>query len=54
MEAAIIVEGVETKEALDTLATMGCDEIQGFYFSQPLPAEDFIRVLADRGGSRTG
>ncbi len=45
LEKEIVVEGVETKEALDTLATMGCDEIQGFYFSKPLPEEEFLRFI---------
>lgn len=34
----IIAEGVETKEQMDTLKAMGCDIIQGYYYSKPLPA----------------
>jgi len=40
-----VAEGVETKEELDLLTAYGCDEIQGFYFSKPLPADDFKRLL---------
>lgn len=37
----IIAEGVETKEQADTLLRFGCNEMQGYYFSRPLPAKDF-------------
>lgn len=36
-----IAEGVETIEQLDFLRKQGCDEIQGYYYSKPLSAEDF-------------
>lgn len=48
----IIAEGVETQEELDFLAAHGCEEIQGFYFSKPLPAEQFKRLL--EGGRLSG
>jgi EAL domain-containing protein (putative c-di-GMP-specific phosphodiesterase class I) len=41
-----IAEGVETKAQIDFLRLKGCDEIQGYYFSKPLAAEDlevFVR-----------
>jgi len=41
-----IAEGVETKAQIDFLRMKGCDEIQGYYFSKPLAAEDleaFVR-----------
>jgi diguanylate cyclase (GGDEF)-like protein len=40
-EVPTIAEGVETAEQLFTLKTMGCDVIQGFYFSPPLPPDEF-------------
>lgn len=37
-----VAEGVETAEQLALLKNMGCDQIQGYFFSRPLPAEDFL------------
>jgi len=33
----VVAEGIETKEELEKLKELGCDEIQGYYFSRPLP-----------------
>jgi EAL domain-containing protein (putative c-di-GMP-specific phosphodiesterase class I) len=41
----VIAEGVETVEQLDFLRAEDCDEIQGYYYSRPLPEDDFIRFL---------
>jgi diguanylate cyclase (GGDEF)-like protein/PAS domain S-box-containing protein len=38
-------EGVETAEQLAFLQAEGCDEVQGFYLSRPLPASDIARLL---------
>lgn len=43
----VLAEGVETEAQLDALKAIGCDEIQGFYFSQPMPADDFYRMLRE-------
>jgi len=37
---SLTAEGVETKEQLDFLTTMECDEIQGYYYSKPLSLDD--------------
>jgi len=41
-----IAEGVETAEQLDALRSRGCDAIQGYYVSQPLPTEEFRTFIA--------
>lgn len=43
----VIAEGVETKSQMDMLVSLGCYEMQGFWFSRPIPAEDFEQILAD-------
>ena len=40
-----IAEGVETREQLEYLTTLNCNEYQGYYFSKPVSAEEFMRVL---------
>ena len=37
----IVAEGVEQREQFEALRALGCDEIQGYLFSRPLPAEAF-------------
>ncbi len=41
----LVIEGVETKEDFEELKKMGCDFIQGFYFSKPLPGKEFLEFL---------
>jgi hypothetical protein len=44
----VIAEGVETEEQYLTLKAMGCDIVQGYYFSKPLPKEEFTPLLVER------
>ena len=44
MGFSITAEGVETKEAADALTEIGCDYLQGYYSSKPLPLNEFIET----------
>ncbi|MBQ5940774.1 EAL domain-containing protein [Massilia sp. AB1] len=46
LQLQVIAEGVETEEQFAYLRRHRCDQIQGYYFSRPLAAEDFERLLA--------
>lgn len=41
----IVAEGVETKDELDAMKALAIDYIQGYYFSKPLPADDYVSFL---------
>ena len=45
LSVPVIAEGVETEEQLNALKAMGCDFVQGFYFSRPLPPEEFEKLI---------
>lgn len=45
LDLRVIAEGVETRSQLDVLKALDCDEIQGFYFSKPVPASEIPQLL---------
>ena len=45
MDMEIVVEGVESEKMATKLAELGCDYLQGFYFSKPLPEKQFKEYL---------
>ena len=49
LHVPVVAEGVETEEQYLVLKAMGCDYVQGYYFSKPVPAEEFDKFLTERG-----
>ena len=49
LNAGTLTEGVETQEHLDFLKEIGCDLVQGYYFSKPLPYDEVMKVLEGKG-----
>ena len=47
LNLAVIAEGVETEEQRQMVSDFGCDAIQGYFYSKPLPAEDVLQALKD-------
>jgi diguanylate cyclase (GGDEF)-like protein/PAS domain S-box-containing protein len=45
---AVVAEGVEAAEEVERLSAMGCDELQGYYFARPMPADALERWLRER------
>lgn len=41
----LLAEGVETKEQVELLQNIGCDQVQGYYYAKPMAAEDFFTLL---------
>lgn len=46
LDMIVIAEGVETKEHADILEKYDCDQVQGYYFGRPMPAQDFFAFLS--------
>ncbi|AWB56528.1 EAL domain-containing protein [Colwellia sp. Arc7-D] len=45
MGLKVIAEGIETTGQEAELKTLGCDEVQGFYYAKPMPADEFFSFL---------
>jgi EAL domain-containing protein (putative c-di-GMP-specific phosphodiesterase class I) len=44
-----IAEGIETRDQLDRLRSLGCDQAQGYLFARPMPAADAPMAIKDSG-----
>lgn len=44
-DLSVTAEGVETKEMAEQLTRMGCTYLQGFYYSKPIPVDDFLNYI---------
>ena len=47
----VVAEGVETAEVLVLLELLGCDLVQGYYLSRPMPPADLAQWIAARRGA---
>ena len=48
----VCAEGVEKREQLDFLRAAGCDSVQGYLFSPPVPEEAFLEIVRNRPAAR--
>jgi polar amino acid transport system substrate-binding protein len=46
----VVVEGIESKKMSDLLVSYGCDYLQGYYFSKPVPVFEFQKLLVVKEG----
>jgi EAL domain-containing protein (putative c-di-GMP-specific phosphodiesterase class I) len=51
MDFSITAEGIETKEMAEGMREIGCDYLQGFYFSQPVPMQAFLQLYAKKSST---
>lgn len=49
LDMRVIAEGVETAQQARELTALGCDAMQGYYFSRPLPPEELEKILRAGG-----
>ncbi len=52
LKVPVVAEGVEDKEQVAQLKEMGCDVIQGYYFSKPVPPDEFAAFIEKETGGR--
>ena len=43
----VIAEGVENEDQFNFLRSLGCDEVQGYIISKPVPAEEVVRLFEE-------
>lgn len=48
----LLAEGVETKEQVELLQNIGCDQVQGYYYAKPMAAEDFFELLKEQNQNK--
>ena len=54
LELTVVAEGVETPAQVDFLRGAGCDRLQGFFASRPVPAQEFRKLLQEGGSIGVG
>lgn len=45
LDLGLLAEGVETKEQIELLESIGCDQVQGYYYAKPMPEDEFFALL---------
>lgn len=48
LDLGLLAEGVETKEQVELLQSIGCDQVQGYYYAKPMPEEEFFELLGGK------
>ena len=51
MNLEVVAEGVETRDQLDFVRRNGCDLVQGYFFSKPVPSNQFFELMTDWRGA---
>ena len=49
MNMEIVVEGIETEKLANMFAELDCEYIQGYFYSKPLPKDEFVKFILDDG-----
>jgi EAL domain-containing protein (putative c-di-GMP-specific phosphodiesterase class I) len=49
----VVAEGVDAEEQAEVLDRLGCDQLQGYLFSKPLPFDDMTALLGSEAGKGT-
>lgn len=47
----IVVEGIETKDMVRKFSELHCDFIQGYYYSKPIPQDEFVKFVTERNSA---
>ncbi len=50
LDMPVVAEGVERREQVDFLRSIGCEYVQGYYFAKPMPIEDYETLAFERAG----
>jgi EAL domain-containing protein (putative c-di-GMP-specific phosphodiesterase class I) len=50
----VVAEGIETTEQLAFLRSCGCDEGQGYFISKPMPADELLDFMLQKGATKSG
>lgn len=53
LNLGLLAEGVETKEQIEVLQSIGCDQVQGYYYAKPMPEREFFSQLKKQYSQKT-